>query len=191
MCSASERYICANKLNNMIKLYKRPFSKTLSFSTLSGLLVFIFSLFIFGRYILLPCLQCGDWASWAALGLISIFMLAVWYSYIGMCFYIILEDDKITVQNHLLPFLKISRNYKELGSIRFWPPPPGNWSVEAVEMVRKGKKRDFAIIRYYSRQKIYQVTSRKGTCIQKLASGNQRWLQDRDLVLSCTRYARL
>ncbi len=125
----------------MIKLYKRPFRKTFSFSTLSGLLVFIFSLFIFGRYILLPCLQCGDWASWAALGLISIFMLAVWYSYIGMYFYIILEDDTITVQNHLLPFLKISRNYKELGSIRFWLPTPGNWSVKAVEMVRKGKKR--------------------------------------------------
>lgn len=103
--------------------------------------MFIFSLFIFGRYILFPCLQCGDLASWAALGVISIFMLAVWYSYIGMYFYIILEDDKITVQNQLLPFLKISRNYKELGCIRFWLPTPGNWSVEAVEMVRKGKKR--------------------------------------------------
>lgn len=28
-----------------------------------------------------------------------------------------------------------------MGSIRFWLPTPGNWSVEAVEMVRKGKKR--------------------------------------------------
>lgn len=77
----------------MIKLYKRQFRKTFSFSTLSGLLVFIFSLFIFGRYILLPCLQSGDWASWASLGVISIFMLAVWYSYIGMYFYIILAPD--------------------------------------------------------------------------------------------------
>lgn len=125
----------------MIKLYKRPFSKTFSFSTLLGLLVFLSSLVVFGRYVLLPCLQNGDWASWVALGLISILLFAVWYSYIGMYFYIILEDDRIIVKNYLLPLFKISRNYKNIGRIRFWLPTPGNWSVEAVEMVKKGKKR--------------------------------------------------
>ena len=124
----------------MIKYYKRAFSKTLSFSTVAGLLVFIISLVVFCKYILLPCLLTGDWATWVASGIVSLFMVALWYSYIGMYFYIILYDDKITVRNHFLPFFRISRNYNDIGSIRFWLPVPGNWSVEAVEIAKRGKK---------------------------------------------------
>ncbi len=124
----------------MIKYYKRPFSRTLSFSTVAGLLIFIISLFLFGKYILLPCLLTGDWATWVASGIVLPLMVAFWYSYIGMYFYIILYDDKITVKNHFLPFFRISRNYNDIGSIRFWLPVPGNWSVEAVEIAKRGKK---------------------------------------------------
>ena len=121
----------------MIKYYKRPFSRTLSFSTVAGLLIFIISLVVFCKYILLPCLLTGDWATWVASGIVSLFMVALWYSYIGMYFYIILYDDKITVRNHFLPFFRISRNYNDIGSIRFWLPVPGNWSVEAVEIANQ------------------------------------------------------
>lgn len=124
----------------MIKYYKRPFRKALSFSAVFGLLVFIISLILFGKYILLPCLLTGDWATWVASGIVSLFMVALWYSYIGKFFYIILLDDKITVRNHFLPFFRISRDYNDIGSIRFWLPVPGNWSVEAVEIAKRGKK---------------------------------------------------
>ena len=58
-----------------------------------------------------------------------------------MYFYIILDEDKITVQNYFLPFIRIRRCYKDIGNIKFWLPVPSNWNVNAVEIVRKGKRR--------------------------------------------------
>ncbi len=123
-------------------IYKRSFAKTLSFFTVLGLLIFILSLAVICVYILLPLLHTFDLAHLAAFAIMLPFLLALWYYvYIGMYFYIILDEDKITVQNYFLPFIRIRRCYKDIGNIKFWLPVPSNWNVNAVEIVRKGKRR--------------------------------------------------
>ena len=83
-------------------IYKRSFAKTLSFFTVLGLLIFILSLAVICVYILLPLLHTFDLAHLAAFAIMLPFVLALWYGYIGMYFYIILDEDKITVQNYFL-----------------------------------------------------------------------------------------
>ena len=52
-----------------------------------------------------------------------------------------MHPDRIVVQNCFLPFFRISRNYNEIGKVRFWLPTPSLWGIESVEIAKVGRKR--------------------------------------------------
>ena len=124
----------------MTKIYKRPFLEIVTFQFIIDSLIMILSVWVICKHIILSG-RLVDYAGWIALGVLSPGILAIWYSFLGRYFYIILHPDRIVVQNCFLPFFKISRNYNEIGKVRFWLPTPSLWGVESVEIAKVGRKR--------------------------------------------------
>ncbi len=124
----------------MVKIYKRPFKSVLSFSAFIAMLVFILSLAFICRYVVLPFVVTGDFVFLGMRAILLLLLFPVWYICIGKYFYIILDEDRITVKNYFLPFLRIRWYYKDIRKVRFWLPYPRNALGETVEIVKRGRK---------------------------------------------------
>lgn len=126
----------------MTKIYKRPFKETITLKLVFEMFIVLLQMWFICKYFIFSgLLLVADMAGWIAFGVLLFLVLAVCCSFFVKYFFIVLHDNRIVVQNRLLPFLKLSRNYAEIGKVRFWMPPPGRFPTDSIEIVWTGKKR--------------------------------------------------